>query len=77
MSRKPKPAAARTAADVEASSIEYLATSIEAIGARLRLAIGKPNAWRVLGWAADELERLGCESRDIGDEARTSEAVGS
>lgn len=61
--------------DVDANSIEYLATSIEAIGARVRLAIGKLDAWRVLGWAADEMDRLGTEARDIGDETRVEEAT--
>jgi hypothetical protein len=72
MARKvqPKP----DTAEIQANSIEYLATSIEAIGARLRASIGKPGAWRVLNWSADELDRLGTEGRDIADEARLDES---
>ncbi len=73
MSARKRPA---TVAEVTRNSVEYLATSIEAIAARVRLSIGRPDAWRVLGWAADELERLGVEARDIGDESRLDEAEG-
>ena len=72
-----RPKRKTTDQDVTANSIEYLATSIEAIGARVRLARGKADAWRVLNWAADEMDRLGAESRDIGDESRMDEVAGA
>lgn len=72
MARKPTPKL--DTADIEANSIDHLATSLEAVAARLRAAIGKHDAWRVLGWAADEADRLAVDARDIGDESRVSEA---
>lgn len=67
--RKP----ATTVAQVTANSMSHLATSIEAIGARLRKSIGKTDAGEVLGWCVDELDRLGHEAGDIGDEVRADE----
>jgi len=55
------------------NSIEYLAFSIEALAARVRASNGREDVWRVLGWVGDELERLACDARDIGDEERASE----
>ena len=68
---KRKPAI--TTEQVTANSISHLATSIEAVGARLRNAIGKSDAGEVLGWCCDELDRLGHEAGDIGDEVRADE----
>lgn len=73
MARKVQPRP--DASEVEANSIEHIAFSLEAVAARLRGAIGKADAWRALSWAADELERIQVDARDIGDEARTDEAA--
>jgi hypothetical protein len=66
-----------TEAEIADNSIAYLATSIEAVAARLRASIGKAGAWRVLEWSADELDRLGTEGRDIADGERADEAANS
>lgn len=60
--------------DISPNSVEYLAFSIEALAARVRASNGKGDAWRVLGWVGDELERLACDARDIGEDERHLEA---
>lgn len=60
---------------VIANSINYLATSIEAVAARLRGAVGKPGAQDVLEWAGAELERLSGDATSIAPEAGDEPAV--
>jgi hypothetical protein len=58
---------------IVSNSIVYLATSVEAIAARLRDAAHEPEGWRVLEWAAEELDRLGGEAKSIADDERVDE----
>ena len=60
--------------DISPNGVEYLAFSIEALAARVCASNGKGDVWRVLGWVGDELERLACDARDIGEDERHLEA---
>lgn len=73
MARRKSTVARPDTSDVRDNSIVYLATTIEAVAARIRASAGRADCWRVLEWASDELDRLGTEGRDIADEARIDE----
>lgn len=57
---------------VVANGISNLATSLEAVALRLRRSIGD-HAFRVLEWAATELERLQDDATQMAPEARVDE----